>query len=429
MTIEGMLQEARRASRILPTLPATTRTRALELLAKWLENEADPLLAANARDLDEQRGQIEAPLYDRLKLDGPKLRDLALGARLLAAGADPVSRELERRELDDGLVLSRVAVPIGVLAIVFESRPDVIPQLLMLALRSGNALVLKGGSEARHSNRALIALADRLVAEAGLPVGWAQLVDTREDFHTLLGHPEWIDLVIPRGSAELVRAIQQSTRIPVLGHADGICHLYVHSRADINEAIKIAIDAKAQYPAACNAVEKILVDRALSAKWIPQFVESARAAGIEVRGCPETRRLAPSTRPATAADWVTEYGAPIVAVKVVGDLDEAVAHIQRFGSRHTDGILTRDVAAAERFLAAVDSASVIWNASTRFADGFRYGLGAEVGVSTARTHARGPVGMEGLMIYKYVLRGSGQVVADYVGPEARTFKHRLLEPK
>ena len=429
MTIEGMLQVAKAASRILPTLPTMTRTRALGLLADWLENEADPLLAANARDLDEQRGQIEAPLYDRLELDGPKLRDLALGARQLAAEADPVSRELERRELDDGLVLSKIAVPIGVLAIVFESRPDVIPQLLMLALRSGNALVLKGGSEARHSNRALIGLADRLVAAAGLPVGWAQLVETREDFRALLAHPEWIDLVIPRGSADLVRAIQQSTRIPVLGHADGICHLYVHSRADFNEAIKIAIDAKVQYPAACNAVEKILVDRALSATWIPQFVESARAAGIEVRGCLETYKLAPSTRPATAADWVTEYGAPIVAVKVVGDLDEAVEHIHRFGSRHTDGILTRDNAAAERFLAAVDSASVMWNASTRFADGFRYGLGAEVGVSTAKTHARGPVGLEGLMIYKYVLRGSGQVVADYVGPKARAFKHQLLEPK
>jgi glutamate-5-semialdehyde dehydrogenase len=364
------------------------------------------------------------PLYDRLRLDGPKLRDLAAGARQLAAEADPVSRELERRELDDGLVLSRIAVPIGVLAIVFESRPDVIPQLMMLALRSGNALVLKGGAEARHSNRALIALADRLVADVGLPAGWAQLVETREDFRALLAYPEWIDLVIPRGSAELVRAIQQSTRIPVLGHAEGICHLYVNSGADCEEAIRIAIDAKIQYPAACNAVEKILVDRAIGASWIPQFVPRARAAGIEVRGCPETLELAPDAHPATTVDWMTEFGAPIVAVKVVGGLDEAVEHIHRFGSRHTDGILTRDRAVAERFLAAVDSASVIWNASTRFADGYRYGLGAEVGVSTAKLHARGPVGLSGLMIYKYVLRGSGQIVADYVGPGARPFRHR-----
>lgn len=426
---ELLLRQAKEAYFRLSVLDAGTRNRALAVFARLIEEEQEYLLGENDRDVAEHRGRIADSLMKRLALDADKIRDLVLGIRDVIAAPDPIGRVMTRTRLDDGLVLDKVSVPIGVIAMVFESRPDVIPQILSLALKSGNVVVLKGGREAHHSNHAFMSLVERLRDQVPeLPDGWARLVDTREDFRELLRYPEYVDLVIPRGSNQLVRQIMDSTRIPVLGHAEGVCHQYVHSSADLDRAVALAIDSKAQYPAVCNAMETLLVDRRVAEDFLGRFGQAARAAGIRIRGCPEARRILPDVEAATAEDWTKEYGNLTLAVRVVDSLEEAVGHINRYGSHHTDGIVAEDSVACERFLAGVDSATVIANASTRFADGYRFGLGAEVGISTLKTHARGPVGLEGLTIYKYVLRGDGNIVADYVGEHPRRFLHEKLDP-
>jgi glutamate-5-semialdehyde dehydrogenase len=352
---------------------------------------------------------------------------LVQGIRDLIRLDDPAGKILSATLLDDGLILEKQTVPLGVIGIIFESRPDVIPQILSLILKSGNTVVLKGGREALHSNRAFMSLVDELNARCDfLPSGWASLLESREAVHAMLNYPQYVDLIIPRGSNELVQSIIAATRIPVLGHADGVCHLYVHADTDPNQAARIAVDAKAQYPAACNALETLLVDRGIAETFLPAFRKVAAAAGIELRGCERTRRILRSIEPATEADWRTEYGNLTLSVKMVDSPEQAIAHINQYGSHHTDAILSRKPDVIEHFLNAVDSACVFANASTRFADGFRFGLGAEIGISTARTHARGPVGLEGLVTYKYKLRGSGQIVSDYVGENARPFKHEPL---
>jgi glutamate-5-semialdehyde dehydrogenase len=313
------------------------------------------------------------------------------------------------------------------IGIVFESRPDVIPQILSLILKSGNAVVLKGGREAVYSNNAFMKLVGDLNQRcAYLPEGWAALLDSREAVQAMLNYPQYVDLIIPRGSNQLVQSIMAATKIPVLGHADGVCHLYVHASANLKQATALAIDAKIQYPAACNALETLLVDEAIAAEFLPTFAEGARQANVVLRGCDQSQSILPDLEAATEADWRTEYGDLTLAVKVVSSLETAIAHINQFGSHHTDAIVAQDTAALERFMNAVDSACVFANASTRFADGFRFGLGAEIGISTAKTHARGPVGLEGLVIYKYKLRGNGQVVADYTGVNAKPFLHEAL---
>lgn len=409
----------------LRALPLEVRNRALGVLASTILERQDVWLDQNSRDLEEWKGRLAPNLYARLRLDESKVGHIVQGIRDIIGLPDPIGRVMDRTILDEGLVLEKVSVPLGVIAMVFESRPDVLPQILSLALKSGNAVVLKGGRETRNSNRAFM----KIVAEVGekvdeLPEGWAQLVDTREDFHELLKYPEYVDLVIPRGSNELVRQIQQSTQIPVLGHADGICHVYIHGEAGIGKAVRVAIDSKTQYPAVCNAAETLLVDRSIAPVFLPAFERSARSKEVELIGCEETRAILPGARAATEDDWKTEYLDNRLAIRVVDGLDAAVDHINTYGSHHTDTIVTEDENAREAFLERVDSASVMANASTRFADGYRYGLGAEVGISTLKTHARGPVGLEGLTIYKYVLRGEGQVVADYVGRDARRFLHK-----
>lgn len=425
---EALLREARAAFYKLSSLDARVRNSALEAFARLIEEQQEFLLTENRKDLEEHRGQLAESLYKRLELDTSKIRDLVAGIRDVASHPDPVGHVLTRTRLDDGLILEKVSVPIGVIAIVFESRPDVIPQILSLALKSGNAVVLKGGREALHSNRAFMSLVLQLNSEIQeLPKGWAQLVDTREGFGELLRYPDYVDLVIPRGSNEMVRKIMDSTQIPVLGHADGVCHQYVHSGADLGKAVSVSIDSKAQYPAVCNAMETLLVDRAVAGEFLPLFREAAEDINIRLRGCGESCRILPGIEAADESDWTEEYGDLRLAVRVVDSLDEAVEHINRYGSHHTDGIVTEDVEARESFLTRVDSATVVSNASTRFADGFRFGLGAEVGISTLKTHARGPVGVEGLTIYKYLLRGSGDVVADYVGDRAKSFLHERLE--
>ena len=308
------------------------------------------------------------------------------------------------------------------LGMIFESRPDVVPQIMSLCLKSGNAVAFKGGREAAESIRVLFTILRDAAATAGVPADAFVLLETRSDINVILELDRYIDLLIPRGSNEFVRYIQENTRIPVLGHAAGICHVYVDEFADQDMAEQVALDSKIQYPAVCNATETLLVDSAIADSFVPRIVSAYEANGVEVRGDERVCRMTDAI-PATSEDWDTEYGDLIISVKVVDSLQEAVDFINAHGSHHTDAIVTGDVRRAAAFARSVDSADVFVNASTRFADGYRYGKGAEVGISTNKIHARGPVGMEGLMIYKYVLVGNGQVVKDYVGPGCRQFKH------
>lgn len=417
---------AREAGLSLRNLDAATRNRGLAAIADALSARADEIDRANRADLDRAAASgLATPLAKRLKFDAGKREQSAVGLRAIADLPDPIGTILRRRELDDGLVLTQRSTPIGVIAMIFESRPDALVQIAGLALKSGNALVLKGGSEAADSNRTLAEVIVAATAAAGIPEGWLQLVETREDVRALLQLDDLIDLMIPRGSNEFVRYIMDNTSIPVLGHADGICHLYLDRGADVSRSVPLTVDAKTQYVAVCNAIETLLVHRDVATEQLPTVAAALVERGVELRGCDRSREIVPTMAPATEEDWRTEYLDLILSVRVVDDLEEAIAHINRYGSHHTDGIVTEDPTAATAFLNGVDSASVMWNASTRFADGFRYGLGAEVGISTARVHARGPVGVEGLVTYKWVLEGSGQVVADY-SEGRRRFTHRDL---
>lgn len=421
-----LARAARKAQRALGGAPGEVRSRILERLATLLEERAPELLAANRRDLEAAAASdLAAPLLNRLKLTDSKLDTLCDGVRKLAAEPDPIGRAIRRTELDDGLELRQVRSPIGVLLIIFESRPDAVVQIGSLALRTGNAVLLKGGSEALHSNRALVECMRAAVAAEGEDPAVVSGVEGRQAAQALLDQDELIDLVIPRGSGELVKSIQETTRIPVLGHAEGICHLYLHADANPEMAARLAVDAKCDYPAACNAIETLLVHR----DFLPSFepvAEALSAAGVELRADAEARPKAPGAVEAGDDDGDREYGDLILAVRTVGSLEEAIDHIHRHGSAHTDAIVSESAEVCGRFLEQVDSASVFANASTRFADGFRYGLGAEVGISTGRIHARGPVGAEGLLTTRWLLEGRGQAAADYA-PGKRVFTHRPLD--
>jgi glutamate-5-semialdehyde dehydrogenase len=335
-----------------------------------------------------------------------------------------LGKTLEARRLDADLELYKVATPIGVVGTVFESRPDALVQIAALALKSGNSVILKGGSEALHSNRALF---ERIVdATEDIPSGWAQLIEAREDVTTLLGMDDAVDLLMPRGSSDFVEYVQNNTSIPVLGHTEGVCHVFVDSQADQSMAREVAFDAKVQYPAVCNAAETLLVHADVAQSFLPEIASDYRAAGVEMRGDERTRSII-DVGSASEADWSTEYGDLIISIKVVDSLEAAVDHINTYGSKHTESIVTADSDRAGRFLQAIDAASVFHNASTRFSDGYRYGLGAEVGISTGKTHARGPVGLEGLTTYKYLLEGDGQVVASYAGENPRPFVHEEFD--
>jgi glutamate-5-semialdehyde dehydrogenase len=442
----AIAKRARLAARRLAVLPPEKKNEILRRAADGIEAARDAILEANRADVREARITFEEiscsssssseaiassrALLDRLVLDEEKVRGMAAGVRAVAALPDPVGRVLARTLLDDGLVLEKVAVPLGVLLVVFESRPDAVPQIASLALKSGNAAILKGGRESARSTAALVDVFERTFATfPGVPAGALTSVAGRADVDALLALDDDIDLVIPRGGYDLEKHVKAKTRIPVLGHSEGICHVYVDRAADEKMAAEIVLDAKLQYPAACNAAETLLVHREAAARFLVPLLGRLIAAGVELRACAATRALAPSLPLAAATDddWRAEYGAPVLAVKIVESLDEAVEHVNRYGSHHTEAIVTNDAGAAESFLARVDAAGVFHNASTRFADGFRYGFGAEVGVSTSRLHARGPVGLDGLVTHKYVLRGSGQVVATYSGKGARPFRHERLD--
>lgn len=420
---------ARQASRGLAAASPAIRDAALLALAVALEERAGDLLEANRADLEAAGEALPAATRQRLKLDRNRLADMAAGVRAVAALADPLGRVQLRRRLAEGLELTRLTCPLGVLAVVFEARPDAATQISSLALKSGNALLLKGGSEARHTNRALARLTEAALAGvAGLPPAAVQYLEGRDQVDELLALDGLVDLVIPRGSGELVRSIQARTKIPVLGHAEGICHVYLDAGADTAMALGIVLDAKTQYPAACNAAETVLVHREAAPRLLPPLAAALQAAGVSLRGCAASRELVPGMAAAAPADWDTEYGDLVLAVRIVEDLDAAIAHIHAHGSGHTECIVTEDPAAAERFLRVVDAAGVYHNASTRFADGHRYGFGAEVGISTGRIHARGPVGLEGLLTVKYLLRGQGDRVADFSGSGARPWLHEDLAP-
>jgi glutamate-5-semialdehyde dehydrogenase len=428
-TTEAKVAEAQRAALEAAKLPDEERRAALHGVADAIEADAERVLAANEEDVAEAEemlaaGEYSQALVDRLKLSESKLEDIADMVRSVAEQEDPLDRTLSARELDEGLELYKTTVPIGVIGTVFESRPDALVQIAALSLKSGNAVILKGGSEAAESNRALFEIIREATADQ--PEGWAQLIEAREDVDTLLGMDGAVDLLMPRGSSAFVEYIQDNTSIPVLGHTEGVCHVYVDSEADLGMAEEVALDAKVQYPAVCNAVETLLVHEDVAAAFLPGMVERYEAAGVEVRGDERTREVV-DVAPATEDDWATEYGDLELSVKVVGSLDAATEHITTYGSKHTESVLTEDPERASRFMRSLDSASVFHNASTRFADGYRYGLGAEVGISTGKIHARGPVGLEGLTTYKYYLEGSGQTVGTYAGEDAKPFTHRDID--
>jgi len=424
---EAKITEAQSAALELANLPESTRTDALHAIADAIEANAGAILDANDDDVAEAEAMLEAGEYtqafvDRLTLSESKLESIAEMVRSVAGQDDPLGRTLAARELDDDLELYKVSVPIGVLGAVFESRPDALVQIAALSLKSGNAVVLKGGSEATHSNRILHEIIVEAAAEAAVPDGWAQLIEAREDVQTLLERDDAVDLLMPRGSSSFVSYVEDNTSIPVLGHTEGVCHVYVDSDADLKMAEDVAYDAKVQYPAVCNAVETLLVHESVAEEFLPAIAARYREAGVELRGDERTREIVDAAV-ATDDDWRTEYGDLILAIKTVDSVTEAIDHVNTNGSKHTESILTDDDDAAARFMRGVDAASVFHNASTRFADGYRFGLGAEVGISTGKTHARGPVGLEGLTTYKYHLEGDGQLVATYAGENPRPFTH------
>lgn len=435
-TTRAVAEGAKRASRILAPLSTDKRNQALEAMADALVTNAETLIAANAEDIrlaEDAAAQIPASMLSRLKLNAGKLAEMVDQVRSVAALPDPLGRTLDAIELDDadplvgsahGLHLTKISVPLGVLAVIFEARPDAVTQIASLALKSGNAVLLKPGREVEHTASAIVDVLRGALTSVGLPADAIALVLGRERTNELLAMHDLVDLVIPRGSKQLVEYVMANSRIPVLGHSEGVCHIYVDRAANEELALRVIEDAKVDYPAACNAVETVLVHREIATEFLPKLAEHLRAHGITLHGDAIAQQILRGMEVSPVHDWHTEYGELELSLGVVSSLDDAIGHIHAHGSSHTESILTEDPEAAERFLREVDAAGVFHNASTRFADGFRYGFGAEVGISTSKFHARGPVGLEGLTTYKYVLRGAGHTAGDYRGADARKFTHR-----
>jgi glutamate-5-semialdehyde dehydrogenase len=411
----------------LAALGADEKNAALRRVAAALLARSGAIAAQNELDVRQaERDGLPAPLLKRLRLDAAKLAGAAEGIRSLVALPDPVGREQLATELGEGLVLRRVTCPIGVIGMIFESRPDALIQIAALCLKSGNAVAMKGGSEAARTNRILADTISEAACEGGeVPPGWLIGLETRSQIAELLRMDDCIDLLIPRGSNAFVRYIMENTKIPVMGHADGICHCYVDAGADVAMAAKVAVDSKTQYVAVCNAMETLLVHEAAAPAFLPELQKRMEERGVELRCCERARRIIGGAGQATESDWATEYLGYTLSVKVVGGLGEAIGHINRYGSHHTDCIVTPSMERARRFMLLVDSANVFHNCSTRFSDGFRFGFGAEVGISTGKLHARGPVGLDGLVTYKYLLFGSGDTVEEYESG-AKRYTHRPL---
>jgi glutamate-5-semialdehyde dehydrogenase len=426
--IKDKAEEARHASILLPAVKSRDKDQTILAIAQALDIERQKIKNENEKDLAEAKKQkISEVMIKRLIFDDAKVDELIKGLHELAEMADPVNQTLKATELDKGLELYCVSCPIGVIGVVFEARPDALVQISCLCLKSGNSVILKGGKEAKYTNEALFSLIKRVSQENGMPFGWIQLIETREDVKKMLALDNYIDLVIPRGSNAFVKHVMDNTNIPVLGHADGICHIYVHEDADIDLAVSVCYDAKVQYPAVCNAMETLLIHKNIASKFLAGFKEVMDTAGVKLLGDDETLRIL-SIEHTKDKDWSTEYNDLVLSIKIVKGIDEAIQHINKYGSRHTDAIITKSEIKAQKFLNFVDSADVFWNCSTRFADGYRYGLGAEVGISTSKLHARGPVGVEGLVTYKWKMIGNGNIVADYSGEEPKKkFTHKALD--
>ncbi len=424
VSLAALAQQTQTAARSLATLPLAVRNQAIAAIAAALSAAAPEILAANAADCEAaERDGISKPLYGRLKLDAAKLKGAIAGAQDVAQLPDPIGAVQIHRELDQGLIMQRVACPLGVLGVIFEARPDAVIQIATLAIKSGNGVILKGGKEAVRSCEALVQAIHQGLSAVNLDPATVRLLTTREETLALLKLDAYVDLIIPRGSNAFVRFVQENTRIPVLGHADGLCHLYIDRAADLAQAIPIIVDAKTQYPSACNSIETLLVHQEIAADLLPQL--AAAMPNVELRGDAPTREII-EIAATTEQDWSTEYSDLILSIKLVDSLAAAVEHINHYGSRHTEAIVTEDAEAAASFMAQVDAAGLFHNCSTRFSDGFRYGFGAEVGISTQKLPPRGPVGLEGLVTYQYRVTGRGHIAATYSGEAAKPFTHRDL---
>ena len=429
MTVREIARGAKAASHRLAPLTAEARNELLAAVETAMEGATGSLLAANARDLAvatalKGAGELSEANFARLGLTEGKLAEMREQIRAVRSLPDPLGHRLDAMELDYGLDLEKITVPLGVLAVIFEARPDAVTQIAALGLKSGNAVILKPGREVEQTATALVEVIRGAMASCGVPAEAVSLILGREQVAELLHLPDLVDLVIPRGGRALVEYVQANTRIPVLGHAEGICHIFVDEMVDQEQALGVIEDAKTDYPAVCNAVETVLVHEAVAAEFLPKLGARLKGRGVRMLGDAATMRLAPGYVTDMVTDWRVEYGDLTLALGVVPSMEAAIEHIHAYGSAHTETICTTDKAHAERFLREVDAASVLHNASTRFADGFRFGLGAEVGVSTSKIHARGPVGLEGLTTYKYLVRGTGQRAGDYRGENARVFTHK-----
>lgn len=427
MDLTLVAQSAKKASIRLAAADTRKKNNALKAISVAIKQKTDEILKANKLDVAKATSEKISPaLLKRLKFDENKINEVCSGIENLVGLDDPTGKTLYAMEMDKGLDLYKVSCPIGVIGVIFESRPDALVQISTLCLKSGNAVILKGGIEAANTNQKLYEVISEASLKAGIPENWIQNLHTRADVQAMLSLDKYIDLLIPRGSNQFVSYIMDNTNIPVLGHADGICHIYVDEQADIEMAVKITVDAKTQYAAVCNSVETLLVHKNIANKFLPLIKKALEAKGVELRGCEKTRKII-NIKPADEIDWATEYLAEIISIRVVDSIDEGIDHINTYGSHHTDAIITQSRTLAAEFMQLVDSANVFVNASTRFSDGYRYGLGAEVGISTNKIHARGPVGLEGLVIHKWKLVGSGQIVADYAGEDAKPFMHKKLK--
>ena len=425
MTVEEMAKAMKMASPIMAASSTETRNNALLAIAKALNEKKEEIIIANNKDLEQAKEDgLKDSVLKRLKFNEEKIDGVIKGINDLVTLGDPLSKVQLKKELDSDLVLTRISCPIGVIGVIFESRPDALVQISTLCIKSGNSVILKGGKEAANTNKALFEIIKEAAVSVGIPADSLFLVQAREDIQRLLACHEYVDLLIPRGSNEFVQYIMNNTKIPVMGHADGICHIYADKELDTDMAVKIIIDSKTQYTAVCNATETLLVHKDVAPALLPKLNQAFKEKNVLVRGTEDVKGII-DCEDATEEDFKTEYLDLIISVKLVSSVREAIDHINKYGSHHTDCIITTNDETASEFEKFVDSAGVYRNCSTRFADGYRYGFGAEVGISTGKLHARGPVGLEGLVTYKYILEGNGNIVDDYVNGK-RSFNFKEL---
>lgn len=432
MQLIDLVKNAKDSTYKLQSLSTDIKNKALLEIADKLEQNKNIIFEANKKDLEYAKklldeNKISLSMFNRLKLDENKMIDIISGIKDVVKLEDPINKVLLETELDDNLLLKKISCPIGLIAVIFEARPDVISQISSLCIKSSNAVILKGGAEGENTNKAIFNIINEtLESIEDFPKNSVNLVFTRDDIKELLSMDKYVDLIIPRGGNSLVQYIKSNTNIPVLGHADGICHLYIDESANQEKALKICLDSKAQYPSACNAVETILINKNIANEYLPKLYNLFKENNIKMNGCKEVRKILNQSDIAEVKEWHFEYGDKEVSLKIVENTEEAYNHINKYGSHHTDSIVSENKDNIEKFMTYVDSANVYSNTSTRFSDGFRYGFGAEVGISTNKTHARGPVGLEGLTIYKYKLFGNYQIVDDYVSHKA-SFKHKRIK--